>query len=82
MDEFRNRSLTTPIHLAMPRTSGRENHRVPAQALMLDYVDNVQSFSHIFLKLAHLSSPRPEIRLSWEVFAQPRPEMFTLVSDN
>ena len=35
-------------------------------------VDNVQSFSHIFLRLARSSSPLPEIRPSWEAFAHPR----------
>ena len=34
--------------------------------------DNVQSFSHIFLRLARSSSPLPEIRPSWEAFAHPR----------
>ena len=35
-------------------------------------LDNVQSFSHIFLRLARSSSPLPEIRPSWEAFAHPR----------
>ena len=38
----------------------------------LKYEDNVQNFSHIFLGLARLNSPLPEIRPSWEAFAHPR----------
>ena len=36
------------------------------------FTDNVHNFSHIFLGLARLNSPLPEIRPSWEAFAHPR----------
>ena len=55
-----------------PSLAVRHSLCFAATSLRFSRVDNVQSFSHIFLRLARSSSPLPEIRPSWEAFAHPR----------